>query len=95
MAAMYQVVNFQSDQIAASQLAVDGQLEHSALANSVPYFQANPDCPDFLQLERRLWADELTLVPGFRRRILGFVSNEKQLRFLRCVREPHSIALAT
>jgi len=88
MMSMHYIADLQPDKIAAAQLAVDRQVEHGQLSGAVLDLQANPDGPDFLQLEWRLWADQLALVPGFRRLLRGFVRNEKHLRALRCVGEP-------
>lgn len=62
---MGDVAHAQADEIAIAQLAVYGQVEHSEVTNRMPVLQVYPDSPDALGLERRLLADELSLVPGF------------------------------
>jgi len=46
--AVHDVTNFQPDQIATAQLAVDCEIEHRQLTGSVLDLQPNPDGPDFL-----------------------------------------------
>jgi len=57
------VVNFQPDEIAASQLAVDRQIEHGKIAPAFLYLEAHSNSPDILRLQRALLADEASLVP--------------------------------
>ena len=57
------VPDSQADQVAASQLAVDAQVEQRELTNPVLHLQADAQRPDVLGLERRLLADDLALVP--------------------------------
>jgi hypothetical protein len=54
----------QRDQIAAAQPAVDRQVEQRQVAGLPRHPQACAYCPDLCQLERRLLADQLVLVPG-------------------------------
>jgi len=44
-------------------LAVDTQVEERELAYSVLHLETNSKCPDVLELERSLLADDLALVP--------------------------------
>ena len=53
----------EADEVAATQLAVDSQVEESKLAHSAFHLEADSKCPDVLGLERRLLADDLALVP--------------------------------
>lgn len=62
---MGDVVHAQVDEIAAPQLAVDGQIEHGEVTDRMGILQVDADGPDVLRLERGLLADELSLVPGF------------------------------
>ena len=55
----------QIHQIAATQLAVDRQVEHGQVANLVFILEVDSDGPDVLGLEWRLLADQLAFVPGF------------------------------
>jgi hypothetical protein len=48
------------------ELAVDPQIERGEVAQVALHLQANADCPDLLELERRLLADELALVSSAR-----------------------------
>lgn len=57
------VHDLQANKIAASQLAVQAQIEESELAHSALQLQSHPQCPDVLELEMRLLADDLALVP--------------------------------
>jgi hypothetical protein len=54
-----------ADEIAAAQLAVDGQVEHGKVTDRMGFLKADADGPDVLGLERWLLADEFSLVPGF------------------------------
>ena len=73
---MHHVADLQSDKVTASELAVDGEVEHGQFADAMLEVEPNPDGPDLPQLERRLGANKLALVPGFPWRILGLVGNE-------------------
>jgi hypothetical protein len=67
-------VDAQCDEIAASQFAVDGQIEHREVAHLVHDLKADPDRPDFLQFKRRLLTDEPPLVPRLFRMGLGYAA---------------------
>ena len=53
----------EADEVAATQLAVDSQVEECEFAHPVFHLQTNSECPDVLELERCLLADDLALVP--------------------------------
>jgi hypothetical protein len=67
----------QIHQVAAAQLAINGQVKHGQVAHRMPVLQVNPDRPDLLGLERGLLPDKFALVPrfafldGFQFRLLG------------------------
>jgi hypothetical protein len=52
-------------QIAAAQLAVDGEVEHSQLANLLVELEMYPDGPDVFLLERWFLTNQLAFVPRF------------------------------
>src|SRR6476619_420279 len=60
------VVDLQADEIAASELAVDREVEQGKI--SLPALQLklkpNPNGPDIFRLERALLANQTALVPG-------------------------------
>ena len=62
---MADVSHAQLDQIAGSKLAVDGKVEQRQISVTTCELQANPDCPDLLELERRFLTYELSFVPRF------------------------------
>jgi hypothetical protein len=59
------VFDLESDDIAASQLAVDGQIEHREIARSLLDLELGPDRPDVLLPQGRLGPYQLSLVPGY------------------------------
>jgi hypothetical protein len=61
--AMRNVPHAQLHEITRSKLAVDGQVEQSELPSPRRELQANANCPDLFQPQRRLLNDELALVP--------------------------------
>jgi len=61
--ALDDIVDTESNQIAAAQLAVDGEVEQRKLPGSMIQLQANPNGPDLFQLQRWLLAEQLTFVP--------------------------------
>jgi hypothetical protein len=65
LVAMGYIPHMKADQVAASQLAVDGQIEQGQVANRMVVLQVDTDRPDILGLEGWLLADQLALVPGF------------------------------
>jgi hypothetical protein len=58
------IADAQRDQVAAAQLAVDGEVEEGEVAQLVRQLQANPDRSDLPHFQRRLGAGQLALVPG-------------------------------
>jgi len=54
MTAQDHVLDAKADQIAAAQLAIDGEVEERKLPDSMFELQSNPDRPDLLQLQRGL-----------------------------------------
>lgn len=62
-AADAQIVDLQAGEIAASQFAVDRQVEHCEIAPTRLYLKAGPDIPDFLRLEGAFLTDEAPFVP--------------------------------
>ena len=59
------VPNPQIDEITATQLAVDCQVEHGQIADLVFIMEVDPNSPDVLWLQGWLLADQLAFVPGF------------------------------
>jgi hypothetical protein len=57
------VFDLHRDDIAASQLAIDGQIEHCQIAGSPFDLKLGPNGPDVPCQKRRLCSDELPLVP--------------------------------
>ncbi len=49
--------------IASAELRINGEVEQSQIPSAVPQLKPDPDSPDVAQLQRRLLADELVLVP--------------------------------
>jgi hypothetical protein len=60
---MAHVPDLEADQVASTQLAVDAEVEEGEFAHSALHLKPNSKCPDVLELERRLLADDLALVP--------------------------------
>jgi hypothetical protein len=58
------VLDPQADNVASSELAIDGQIEHREVACAPSDLQLGTDRPDVLRPERRLGADQFTFVPG-------------------------------
>jgi len=58
------VVDPQADEIAASQLAVDREVEQGKISFPALQLKPNPNGPDIFRLERALLADQAALVPG-------------------------------
>lgn len=61
---MYQILNFQSDQITSSQLAIDSQVEQGKIPGFVGQLQSGTDRPYFFEAQWSLLPYRLTLVPG-------------------------------
>jgi hypothetical protein len=57
------ILHPKSDEIAAAQLTVDGEIEQSQVSWTVGQLQTDPDGPDLRQLERALWTNESPLIP--------------------------------
>jgi hypothetical protein len=55
--ALSHIIHTQLDKVAASQFAVDGQIEQCEFPSSLGQLKSDPDRPNFLQLERRLLPD--------------------------------------
>jgi hypothetical protein len=60
---MNHVVDAQPNQVAATQLAADGEVEQRELSCFFCQLQPNPDGPDLFQLQGRLLAEQLAFVP--------------------------------
>src|SRR5439155_19740413 len=58
------VVDLQADEIAASELAVDREVEQSEISFPALQLKPNADGPDIFRLERALLPDQAALVPG-------------------------------
>jgi hypothetical protein len=57
------ILDFEGDDIAATQLAIDGQIEHRQVACPSLDLQLGPDRPYVFWPERRLCPNQLALVP--------------------------------
>ena len=64
--AVADVADLCADEIASAQLAVDAKIEQCEISRSANQLEPDADRPDFFQLERRLLANQLALVPRFR-----------------------------
>ena len=64
--AVTDVSDFQTDEVAAAQLAVDSQVEERKLAQPTLHLKADAKCPDIFRLERRLLPTILPLFHGSR-----------------------------
>ena len=51
------VIDLQSEEIAAAELAVDRQVEQGKVALAVLKLETDPNCPDIFRLERALLAN--------------------------------------
>jgi len=65
------VANAKIDEIAAAQLAVNGEIEQRQISNLTGILKMNTDRPDVLGLERWLLPYQFAFVPGFPR-VIGF-----------------------
>jgi hypothetical protein len=63
-AAVRDIADAQRDQVAATQLAVDREVEEREVTEPLRQLQANPDRPDLADLQRRLRAGQFAPVPG-------------------------------
>jgi hypothetical protein len=60
---MSDIADAQADEIAAAELAVDGQVEQGKVTDGMCILEVDTDGPDVLWLERGLLADQLPRVP--------------------------------
>ena len=60
----YNVSNFERDQVATAQLAIDCDVEQSEIAKITRQFKASTDGLDLFRKQRAFLSDEATLVPG-------------------------------
>ncbi len=60
----HDVGDFEPDEVAPSQFAIDGHIEEREIADVAGELQAHSDRPDVLRQERPLLADDPALVPG-------------------------------
>jgi hypothetical protein len=58
------IVDLWADEIAASELAIDCEIEQGKVARSVLELEPDPDCPDILRFQRSLLPGKSSLVPG-------------------------------
>ena len=58
-----EVPEFEADEITATQLAVNAEVEEGQFAYTALHLKADAQCPDVLELERRLLPNDLSLVP--------------------------------
>ena len=63
--ALDHIMYTECNQVAAAQLAVDGEIEQGEFPDSMSQLQPNPDGPDLFQLQRGLLAEQLALVPRY------------------------------
>ena len=60
------IENAQANEVTASQLAVDCDIEHRKVANAALVLQPGPDSPNVLWLKRRLRSNDSTVVSRIR-----------------------------
>jgi len=58
------VLDAQTDEVAPAQLAVDGQVEHGEIANSLLDMEPDTDRPNVLRPQWSLLTDETALIQG-------------------------------
>src|SRR6516225_4415493 len=63
-------IHLEADDVAASQLAIDGQIEHREIAHSSFDLQFVPNRPNVFGPKRRLCACQFALIPGLAARSL-------------------------
>jgi hypothetical protein len=63
-AAEHDIAHPQANEIATAQLAVDRQIEHDKIAYAMIVLQARSDRPNMTRLQRGLWPNQTTRVPG-------------------------------
>jgi hypothetical protein len=59
------VLDPEGDDITTPQLAVDGQIEHGQITDSLVDLELGPDRPDVFLSQRRLGSNQLPFVPGY------------------------------
>jgi hypothetical protein len=59
------VLDLERDDIATSQLAVDGQIEQGQITGSLVDLEFGPDRPDVFLPQWRLGSDQLSFIPGY------------------------------
>jgi hypothetical protein len=64
-AALDDIVDAETNQVASTQLAVDCEIEQGEFTGLMSQLQTNPDRPDLFQLQRGLLAEQLALVPRY------------------------------
>ena len=69
---MTHVADLEGNEVAASKLAVDTQVEEDKLTHPALHLESNPERPDFFELERGFLADELALVPWLAMNCVGY-----------------------
>jgi hypothetical protein len=57
------VVDFEPNEVAAPELAVNGEIEHRKISFAAFQSEPDPDRPDILRLQRALLTDQASLVP--------------------------------
>ena len=65
MLSVHDVLDAEIDEVAATQLAVDREVEHCQVSNLMRVLKVNLDGPDVLRLKRRLLTNQFAFVPGF------------------------------
>jgi hypothetical protein len=73
---MADVADLQSDEIAATQLAVDAQVEQRELANPALHPESEAERPNVLGRERGLLSDDLALVSRLAKSIDACVAHD-------------------
>ena len=63
LVAVADVADLEGNEVTSAKLAVDAQVEKREVAYSILHLKTNSKCPDVLELERGLLADDLALVP--------------------------------
>lgn len=86
--ALRDIANTKIDQVAATQLTVNGEVEQSQVSRFLSKLQSYADCLDLLQLERRLLFNQPALVP----RSAGCYFIEMGFHGILLKKEPHFCA---
>ena len=76
MVAVADVPDLEADEIVASKLAVDSQVEERKLTHAVLHLKSDPKRPDVLDLERCLLSDDLALIPWLAMNGVGYGSHD-------------------